>query len=88
MVQISYVLMTTVHYLLLAIEILMLGRAIVSWIPMDEDSPLENFLIAVTEPVIYPVRALCERFGWFEGLPVDMSFFLTFILLSVLSTLL
>jgi len=55
---------------------------------MDEDSPVENFLYTVTEPVIAPVRALCDRFGWFEGLPVDMSFFITFILLSVLTALL
>ncbi len=77
--------MQTVHYALVALELLMLGRAIVSWLPLEEDSPVENFLISVTEPVIYPVRALCERFGWFEGLPIDMSFFLTFILLSVLT---
>jgi len=35
-----------------------------------------------------PVRTLCERFGWFEGLPIDMPFFLTFILLSVLAAIL
>ena len=59
-----------------------------SWLPLDEDSPVENFLYAVTEPVIAPVRALCERFGWFEGLPVDMSFFITFLLITVLTAFL
>ena len=86
--SILYVLSATLRILLYAFEILMLARALVSWLPLDEDSPIENFLYTVTEPVIAPVRALCERFGWFEGLPVDMSFFITFILISVLAALL
>ena len=86
--QIAYVLMATVRVLLVVLEILMLGRAVISWLPIPEDSPLENFLYAVTEPVITPARALCERFGWFEEVPIDMPFFLTFILLSVLTAIL
>ena len=86
--SILYILATTLRILLYALELLMLARALVSWLPLDEDSPVENFLYTVTEPVIAPVRALCERFGWFEGLPVDMSFFITFILISVLAALL
>jgi uncharacterized protein YggT (Ycf19 family) len=38
----------------------------------------------VTEPVIMPVRAVINRLGLFEGLPIDMSFLITFMLLSVL----
>ena len=88
MIQIAYVLMATVRVLLMALELLMLARAVISWLPIPEDSPVENFLYAVTEPVIMPVRSLCERFGWFEGLPIDMSFFITFILISVLAAIL
>ena len=88
MTSILYVLSATLRILLYAFQLLMLARAIVSWLPLDEDSPVENFLYAVTEPVIAPVRALCERFGWFEGLPVDMSFFITFILITVLTAFL
>ncbi|MBQ2545961.1 MAG: YggT family protein [Clostridia bacterium] len=88
MTSILYVLSATLRILLYAFQLLMLARAIVSWLPLDEDSPVENFLYAVTEPVIAPVRALCERFGWFEGLPVDMSFFITFLLITVLTAFL
>ncbi len=63
----------------------MLGRAILSWVPLDEDNPIETFLYTVTEPVIAPVRAVLEHFGWFDGLPVDMAFFITFLLISVLT---
>ncbi len=88
MYQILYVISATVRYLIAAIQFLMFGRAILSWIPMDDDNPIENFLYAVTEPVIMPVRSVIERFGWFEGMPIDMSFFITFLLLSVLEMVL
>ncbi len=88
MIQIAYVLTTTVRILLIALQLLMLGRAILSWLPLEEENPVENFLFTLTEPVIAPVRALIDRFGWFEGLPIDMSFFITFILLSVLTAIL
>ncbi len=78
----------TVRYLITAIQLLMFARAIVSWLPVDEDSPVVTFLYAITEPVIMPVRSVIERFGWFEGIPIDMSFFITFILLSVLEMIL
>lgn len=84
MYQIIYVVATTVRFLVIALQFLMMARAILSWLPMDEDNPVVSFLYSVTEPVIAPVRAIIERFGWFEGLPIDMSFFITFILLSIL----
>ena len=39
-------------------------------------------MYVVTEPIIMPIRALCNRFGWFQGMPLDMPFFLTMILLT------
>ena len=88
MYQIYYVLSATVSYLITAVQFLMFARAILSWLPIDEDNPIVNFLYAVTEPVIMPVRAVIEKFGWFEGMPIDMSFFITFLLLSVLDMIL
>ncbi len=80
-----YILQMTLSVLLGALELLMLGRAILSWLPIDEDNPLVRFLHTMTEPVIYPVRVFLERFDLFQGLPIDMSFFFTFILISILS---
>ncbi len=88
MYQVLYVIATTVSYLITVIQFLMFARAILSWLPIDEDNPIVNFLYAVTEPVIMPVRVVIERFGWFEGMPIDMSFFITFILLSILEMML
>lgn len=88
MYQIVYVIMSTVRFIVIALEVMMLARAVVSWLPIDEDHPIINFLYTVTEPVIMPVRALLDYFGWFEGLPIDMAFMITFILLSIVEMLL
>jgi uncharacterized protein YggT (Ycf19 family) len=55
---------------------------------MEEDSNLIRFIYMVTEPVILPVRSRLDRFGLFEGMPIDMSFFITFMLISIIRMLL
>lgn len=77
----------TVHVALMALQLAMLLRAILSWFPM-EDNKFTNFLYALTEPVIYPVRALFEKMNWFQNLPIDISFLVAYILISVISMLL
>ena len=59
-------------------------RVIMSWLFMDRQTGFGAFLYVVTEPIIMPIRALCERFGWFRGTPLDMPFFITAILLLLL----
>ena len=74
--------------LLTVLQLLMFARAILSWLPLDEESPLLFFLHAATEPFIMPVRALLERFEFFASSPLDISFFITFMLISILQTML
>ncbi len=69
--------------------LLLLIRALLPFLSfIDEDSPFSNFVYAATEPVLVPVRALLDRFGIGEGLPIDISFIVTYLLLSVLHTVL
>lgn len=88
LVQVLYVITGTIRVLIMVMQLLMMGRALLSWIPLDDDNPIEDFLYTVTEPVIAPVRSVIEHFGWFEELPIDVSFLITFLLLSVLESLL
>lgn len=62
----------------------MLVRAVFSWIPADIDNAFTRFLFGYTEVVIAPVRALFDKFHLFEGSPIDVSFFATFMLLVIL----
>ena len=84
MYQFVYVIVSTVRIIIAVLQFLMLARAILSWLPIEDDNPIVSFLYGVTEPVIMPVRVVLDRLGLFEGMPIDMSFFITFILLSVL----
>ena len=86
--QIIYVFATVTNLLLGAIQTLMFIRAILSWLPMLEENSITDFIYQVTEVVIYPVRCILERFPVFTSLPIDLSFFVTFILLSILQTVL
>ena len=74
----------TVQTLLLVLEICMLLRAILSWFPIRDDNPILAFVAMVTEPIIVPVRALFERLGWFQNSPIDVSFFVAYLLLTIL----
>lgn len=66
----------------MALEVLMFIRAVLSWLPVDDDSPVVNFVYMMTEPIIAPVRILLERFDFVRRMPIDLSFFVAFILLS------
>ena len=82
--------MTTAMYIIVqsalifidVLSVAMFARAILSWFTMGEQTAIGAFLYVVTEPVILPIRALCNRFGWFQGVPLDMPFLLTMVLLS------
>ena len=58
-----------------------------SWFP-TESNKFENFLYVITEPLIIPIRKLFEKFNWFQGLPIDISFFVTYLLLSIITLIL
>lgn len=80
-------LQNTVVLILSVFQLAMLIRAIMSWFPGDSNK-FEVFLYAITEPLILPVRKLFERLNWFQELPIDVSFFVTYLLLSVVLVLL
>lgn len=84
-----YVLIRFVSIFLDAISLAMLLRVILSWFQMgDGQSAVGRFLFVVTEPFILPLRALCDRMGWFRNFPLDMPFFITMILLSFIRVML
>lgn len=70
--------------LLLGVQIAMMLRAILSWFPLDSNK-FVDFLYTITEPFIVPIRLLFEKLGWFQNLPIDISFMVAYLLLSVLS---
>lgn len=77
-----YVIIDIVRIFVMALDIAMLLRAVISWIPGADENILSDFLYTVTEPIIVPVRMLFEKFGWFEDSPLDVPFFIAGLLLT------
>ena len=75
----------TAHALLVFLKLCFFVRALLSLLPLDEQNSISRFTALVTEPVILPVRALFDRFGWFRGCVLDAPFFTAFLLISALS---
>ncbi len=78
----KYTVTTIIDVLLIAMFI----RAITSWFDSTREGGLSMFLLMLTEPVVFPMRALCDRMNWFEGVPIDVPFLLTVLVLSILQT--
>ena len=83
--DIVIVLIKNIAFLFLsALQTAMFIRAILSWFMID-GGRLINFLYAITEPFIAPVRAFLVKRNWLQGSPIDFSFMITFLLLSIIS---
>ena len=82
------ILCVSIGILLSLLEICFFVRAILSFLNPGEEGFLAAILYTVTEPVILPVRALLARLHVGEGLPIDLSFFFSFLLLSLLNVML
>ena len=55
---------TVLHYVLYTYMLIVIARAILSWVSPDPYNPIVRFLYTVTEPVLYRIRRL---------LPFDMG---------------
>ena len=72
------------------IDILLLAmfvRAILSWFDPMQEWRLSGFLAMITEPVIMPIRMLCDKKRWFEGVPMDIPFILSWLALMFIQFL-
>lgn len=83
-----YVIARTVQLLLGFLELAMFLRAILSWFITDDENRLMVFLYAVTEPIILPIRVLCSKIQALDESPLDVPFFITMLLLTLLNGLL
>ena len=87
MAEALYVISTIVQVILSVLQLAMLLRAILSWFPM-EPNKFTDFLFGITEPIIYPYRALFNRLNWFQNLPIDIAFMAAYITLFIIGILL
>ena len=82
-----YLLASTVQIALAVIYWSMLLEAVLSWF-LPEDAMILGILSVITAPVVLPVRAILSRIPAVQGLPLDLSFFVAFLLLGLIRGLL
>lgn len=83
-----YVLCEAVYLLLNIMWLALVARAILSWFVFDEEAWYIRLLDAICAPAVFPFRALFDRFGWFESLPIDLAPLFAMIALSFITSLL
>ncbi|MBQ8911671.1 MAG: YggT family protein [Clostridia bacterium] len=62
-------------------------NVLISWFFPEAEGPFFNIIRNVSYFLVTPARVLLDRTGWFADLPIDMSYLLTMITLSLVSSL-
>ena len=68
-----------------ALTALMLLRMILSFFVDQEESRLYAFTAYATEPFIAPVRFLLAKFNILQDSPIDWSFSITYLIITMIS---
>ncbi|MBR4875762.1 MAG: YggT family protein [Clostridia bacterium] len=76
------------YNLLSLLQLAMLVRALMSWIPSLRGSALDGILYQITEPIIEPFRQLLWKIPGLQGFPLDLSFLAAYITLNILMEIL
>lgn len=89
MLYFLYVSVNLVRVLLGFFRLVLCVSAIMSWFPIfDEDNVIVDLIDRICEPILYPARLLVDRSGFLASLPIDVSYIITYIALSVIGAVL
>lgn len=66
------------------VEILLLIRVFISWLPVPREHKLVVLLYQVTEPILAPIRSMIERASFGRNMMFDFSPIVAFLLLGIL----
>jgi YGGT family. len=65
-----------------------LARVIISWIPINKDNRIIQFLYTITEPILAPIRSLIERSSFGRNMMFDISPIIAFLLIEIIRNIL
>ena len=82
-----YLMRAIVGYALYLLEIMMLVRAVMSFVAPTASGRVVEFIYNVTEFFIAPVRAFLERFEFVRRFPLDISFFVTSLIIVIFASI-
>ncbi len=59
-----------VRILAIILQVAIIGRALISWFPVNPENPLVRVLNEITEPILAPLRRVIPRFGMLDLTPM------------------
>jgi YggT family protein len=65
-----------VRILVIILQFAIIGRAVLSWFPVDPRNPLVSVLNEITEPILAPLRRVVPRIGMIDITPMVAIFVL------------
>jgi len=63
-----------VHYVLMFVMLVVIARAVLSWVSPDPYNPIVRAIIQMSEPLLYPVRRYIPNFGGVDLSPMLVIF--------------
>lgn len=79
-----YIIVMLVRLVIMVEMAMMFLRMIFSWIMPESEGGIIDLFYYLTEPVIAPIRALLSRIPAVAELPIDISFIVTWLILSII----
>jgi YggT family protein len=61
---------TFIDALFWLLNLVIIGRVLISWVNLPPDHPVVEFLYSVTEPILGPIRRILPRTGMFDLSPI------------------
>lgn len=80
----SYTIWRAVDLLFGFMELAIIARVIVSWLPISRDNQLIRLLYQITEPILAPIRSMIERSAFGRNMIIDFSPIVAFILIRII----
>jgi YggT family protein len=78
------IILKTIDKFLYILEIFILIRVVISWLPISHNHPIVEFIYTVTEPILSPIRRMIDKsiFGG-KGQVFDLSPLIAYIILQL-----
>lgn len=83
-----YVAVNSVSLLIDFLQLALCVNAVISWLPINEDSVFVQLLDMICLPILYPARILLEKSETLSSLPIDISYIITYVALTVIGAFL
>lgn len=77
-----------VELLIIALNLAIFGRVIMSWVSPGGEGPLTSILYQITEPILKPIRQVLPSMGMFDLSPMVALLLLDLVILPVILSIL